>query len=139
MTRCEEHRRALGRLHDGEASPAEAAEARAHAASCAACAADAALLGSVAARLRERAGPADAPTPPGLREAVLLRLRRGDAAVIEIRPFLRRAAAAAAAVLLAASAAAAWQATHGPKVAPASEAGVTREEILAQIVRGKGR
>jgi len=135
MTRCEEFRQALGRLHDGQASPAEAEEARAHAASCAACAADAALLEAVAARLRERAGPADAAPPAGLREAVVLRLKRGDAAVIELRPFLRRAAAAAAAVLLAASTAAAWQAAHRPRVEPAREAGVTRQEILAEIVR----
>jgi anti-sigma factor RsiW len=135
MTRCEEFRRALGRLHDGQASPAEAEEARAHAAGCAACAADAAMLEAVAARLRERAGPIDAAPPAGLREAVVLRLKRGDAAVIELRPFLRRAAAAAAAVLLAASTAAAWQAVHRPRIEPAREAGVTRQEILAEIVR----
>jgi len=142
MTGCEQFRLSLGRVHDGEAPPDEAAAARAHAAACAECAAHASLLDSVAGRLRERAGPIGAPEPPGLRETVLARLRRGDAVVLEIRPFLRRVAAAAAAVLLAASGAAAWQALQRPQVEPASEAGVSREEILAQIVRprpGTGR
>ena len=142
MTGCEEFRRALGRAHDGEAAPDEAAAARAHAAGCAGCSEHAALMESAAARLRAIAGPVGASAPAGLRESVLARIRRGDAVVIEIRPFLRRVAAAAAAVLLAASGAAAWQAMHSPKVEPAREAGVSREEILAQIVRprlGTGR
>jgi hypothetical protein len=142
MNGCEEFRRALGRARDGEAAPHEAAAARAHAAGCADCAGFASGIESAAARLRERAGPAGGAAPEGLRESVLARIRRGDAVVIEIRPFLRRVAAAAAAVLLAASGAAAWQAIHRPQVEPAREAGVSREEILAQIVRprlGTGR
>ncbi len=142
MNRCEEFRQALGRLHDGEASPGEARECRAHAGACADCAAEAALLDAVARRLRERGGPAPGTAAvPGLRDAVMARLRRGDAAVLEIHPFLRRAFAAAAAVFVAATAAAFWQSSHRRPAAP-RDAGIPREEILAEIVRprlGPGR
>jgi anti-sigma factor RsiW len=143
MTGCEEFRGALGRLHDGEASAEEAQAARAHAGSCAACRADTALLESVAARLRERAGPVPAPEDavPGLREAVVARALRGEAAVLDLGPFLRRAAAAAAAVLVAATASALWQAAHRSAV-PASPDPPSHAEIVAQIVRlrmGAGR
>ena len=137
MANCEEFRRALGHLRDGEASPEEAGAARGHAASCPACGADAALLEAVAARLRERGGPAAAPASAGLRDAVLARIRDGvqggEAIVLELRPFLRRAALAAAAVFVGATAAALWQASHGAgrgRVEP----GIPREEMLAEIV-----
>ena len=141
MTECEEHRRALGRLHDGEASAEEAREARAHASACAACGADAALLEAVGGRLRERGGPADAGPPPGLRDAVLARLRRGDAVVLELHPFLRRIAAAAAVVFVTATASAVWQASSR-RPSPAREAGIPRAAILAELGRprpGPGR
>ncbi len=134
MTTCEKFRRSLGRLHDGEASPAEAAEARAHADSCAGCAAAEASLLAAAERLLERGGPllpADAPPPAGLRDAVLARIRRGDAAVHDLRPFLRRAAAAAAAVLVVSSAAALWQAARSGDAGGAPL--IDREQTLAEI------
>ncbi|MCK6480349.1 MAG: zf-HC2 domain-containing protein [Planctomycetes bacterium] len=136
-TTCEEFRRALGRLHDGEASPAEAAGARAHAAACAGCAEAEASLLAAAERLLERGGPlpGEDPAPvPGLREAVLARIRRGDAAVLDLRPFLRRAAAAAAAVLVAATAAAAWQSSRLPSAGGDGDGpAIHRKDVLAAI------
>jgi hypothetical protein len=131
---CEPFLRALDRARDGAATPAEAASARAHAESCAGCRAAAAALDPVAARLRERGGPADAPAPAGLREAVMARVRRGDAVVLELHPFLRRAAFAAAALFLVATAAAFWQASRvqGPA---GIDAGVSRSDVVALIVR----
>jgi hypothetical protein len=139
MSDCEDFRRALDRARDGAASPgpmpAETErEARAHVASCADCRSAAAVMDAVAARLRERGGPADAPAPARLREAVMARVHKGEAAILELHPFLRRAAVAAAAVFLAATAASFWQATRvrGPE---AVEAGLTRDDVVALIVR----
>ena len=135
MKNCEEFRRALGRLHDGEASPEEAAGARAHAGDCAPCAAAEASLLAVAGRLLERGGPlpAEGAAPlPGLRDGVLDRIRRGEAVVVDLRPFLLRAAAAAAAVFVVATAAAVWQASHRRDGAGDGPL-IHREEILAEI------
>jgi anti-sigma factor RsiW len=141
MTHCEEYRKALGRLRDGEAAPGDADAVRAHGEACGACGAEAALLEAVGARLRERGGPADAPAPAGLREAVLAGIRSGGGVVLDLRPFLRRAAVAAAAVFVAASATALWQSAR-PRAGRGLEAGIPREEMLAEIVRprlGQGR
>ena len=142
MADCEGFRRTLGLLHDGEAPPG-AEEARAHAAACPSCRDAAAVAASVAERLRERAGPAAAgDSVPGLRESLLARIRRGEAAVLELHPFLRRVAAAAAAVIVAATAAAFWQSSHrGPSPAvpdpSGAAAGITREELVAEMVRAR--
>ena len=141
MTTCDDFLGALDRARDGEAAPEEAREARAHAAACPGCAAAAAALDAVSARLLERAGPAGAPAPAALREAVLGRVRRGDAAVLELHPFLRRAAVAAAALFVAATATALWQSARGAGP-PRFDGGLPREEILAELGRtrlGPGR
>ena len=141
MTTCDVSLRALDRARDGEASAEEAREARAHAESCPGCAAAAAALDAVSARLLERAGPAGGAAPPGLRAAVLARVRRGDAVVLELHPFLRRAAVAAAALFVAATATALWQSARG--AGPHRfDGGIPREEILAELGRtrlGPGR
>lgn len=141
MRTCDDFRRALDRARDGEAPDGESREARAHAESCPACAASATALDAVSARLLERAGPAGSAAPAGLREAVLGRLRRGDAVVLELHPFLRRAAVAAAAVFVAATATALWQSARG--AGPHRfDGGIPREEILAELGRtrlGPGR
>jgi len=134
MKDCEEYRRALGRLHDGEAPPAEAVATRAHVAACRECAAAFEELRLLTGHMLERGGilpPADAAPDPALREAVLARILRGEATVLDLRPFLLRAAAAAAAVLVVSSAAALWQASHrgGPDAGPR----IDREEALAEI------
>ena len=141
MSGCEDFRKALDRARDGEASAAEAREARAHAESCPACADAAAALDAVSARLLERAGPAGAAAPAGLRDAVMARVRRGDAVVLELHPFLRRAAVAAAAVFVAATATAFLQATRA-KGPHRFDSGIPREAILAELGRprlGPGR
>jgi anti-sigma factor RsiW len=141
MKSCGEFLRALDRARDGEASAAEAAEARAHAASCPSCSGATAALDAVSARLLERAGPPGAPAGAGLGEAVLSRVRRGDAVVLEIHPFLRRAAVAAAALFVAATATALWQ-SAGAKGPHRFDGGIPREEILAELGRtrlGPGR
>jgi hypothetical protein len=143
---CEGFRLALDRGRDGE-TPRDAASAesvraaRAHAESCAACRDAAAALDAVAARLLERAGPAGAAAPGGLREAVMARVHRGEAVVLELNPFLRRAAVAAAALFVAATAAAFWQASRGRGI-ERPDAGIPRDEMLAEIVQrgfGPGR
>jgi hypothetical protein len=141
MSGCDRFREALDRARDGEAAGEEAREALAHAASCPDCRSGDAVLDLVAARLRERGGPAVGAAPPGLREAVMARVAAGGAAVLDLHPFLRRAAVAAAAVFVAATGLALWQSARAP--APGRiDAGVTREDVLAQIVRlrpGPGR
>jgi anti-sigma factor RsiW len=131
---CEGVRRALGRLADGEADPREARQARAHLEGCAACRGHEALLGAVALRFAERAGPPGSAAPEGLREAVLARVRAGEAAVLDLQPFLRRTALAAAAVFLAATGLALWQESRFPGPSRLDPE-VSREDILAQIVR----
>ena len=141
MKDCEEFRRALGCLRDGEGSGPEGAEIRAHVASCPECGADERILEAVGLRIRERGGAAEAPIPEGLRDAVLARLRAGEGVILDLRPFLRRVATAAAAVFVCATATAFWQASRHSDRGPA-EAGATREEIVAEIVRlqmGPGR
>ncbi len=141
MKTCGEFLGALDRARDGEASAEEAREARAHAESCASCAAAGATLDAVSARLREVAGPAGSASPAGLRDAVLSRVRRGDAVVLELHPFLRRAAVAAAVLFVAATATALWQSARG--AGPHRfDGGIPREEILAELGRtrlGPGR
>jgi hypothetical protein len=141
MTTCDDFLRALDRARDGEASAEEARDARAHAAACAGCSSAAAALDAVAARLLERAGPAGAAAPPGLRDAVMARVRRGDAVVLELHPFLHRAAVAAAVLFVAATATAFWQSARA-KGPHRFDGGIPREEILAELGRtrlGPGR
>jgi len=141
MKTCEEFLRALDRARDGEASPAEAREARAHAEGCAACSAASAALDAVAARLLEVAGPPGAAASPGLRGAVMARVHRGDAVVLELHPFLRRAAVAAAVLFVAATATGLWQSARS-KGPHRFDGGIPREEILAELGRtrlGPGR
>ncbi len=140
---CEGFRLALDRARDGE-SPVDAASveaARSHAASCPGCRSAAAALDAVAARLSEIAGPADAAAPPGLRGAVMARVHRGEAVVLELHPFPRRAAFAAAALFVAATAAAFWQGSRA-RGDERPDAGIPRDEMLAEIVQrgfGSGR
>lgn len=134
MNDCESFRRALDRARDGLASPDEAVEARAHLASCADCRSAEAALDAVAARLRERGGPVGGTAPAGLAGAVMARVHRGEAVILELHPFLRRAAVAAAALFVAATAAAFWQAARARGPA-AVEAGLTRDDVVALIVR----
>lgn len=141
MKTCDEFLAAFDRARDGEASAEEAREARAHAAACPACAAAASVLDAVSARLLERAGPPGAPAAGGLRDAVLARVRRGDAVVLDLHPFLRRAAVAAAALFVATTATALWQSSR-PGVPLRFDGGIPREEILAELGRtrlGPGR
>ena len=141
MNTCEDFLRALDRARDGEASAGEAGEARAHAAACPACSAAAAVLDAVSAHLLERAGPPGSAAPAGLREAVLARVHRGDAVVLDLHPFLRRAAVAAAVLFIAATATAFWQSARS-KGPHRFDGGIPREEILAELGRirpGPGR
>ncbi len=80
----------------------------------------------------------------------MARVRGGEAIVLELHPFFRRAAFAAAALFLAATAAALWQGTHGDpsrsevrgEVSWGPHAGIPRDEMLAEIVQrgfGSGR
>ena len=141
MTTCDDFLRALDLARDGEASAAEAGEARVHATACASCSAAAAALDAVSARLLEHAGPPGAAAPAGLREAVLARVNRGDAVIIELHPFLRRAAVAAAVLFIAATATAFWQSARS-KGPHRFDGGIPREEILAELGRirpGPGR
>jgi predicted anti-sigma-YlaC factor YlaD len=133
---CEPFRLALSRDADGEASPAEARAARAHAASCPSCAGFAAAVAAAAAELRSRASAPGGPAGEALRGAILARIRRGDAVVLELRPFLRRVAAVAALVTVAATAAAfGLDGDRTPAPAPAADPGLDRSQVLAAIVR----
>lgn len=141
MSTCGDFLRALDRARDGEASAEEAREARVHAAACPACSAAGSALDAVSARLLELAGPPGAEASAGLREAVLARVRRGDAVVLELHPFLRRAAVAAAVLFVAATATAFWQSARS-KGPHRFDGGIPREEILAELGRirpGPGR
>lgn len=133
MRTCEEFLRALDRARDGEASPEEAREARAHAAACPACAGASSVLDAVSARLIERAG---APDARGVREAVMARVVGGDAVVLELHPFLRRAAVAAAVLFVAATATAVWQ-TNRQGDRHRLDGGIPREEMLAELGRSR--
>jgi len=147
MTRCEDHRRALARHRDGEAAGDATREALAHAATCADCGVFEAVGSAVRARLLERAGPPvrdgdDTAPVDGLREAVLARLARGDALVLDLDTFLRRSAAAAAAVLIAGTAAAFLRGFGDRSPVPVPGPGLDRDGILAAIVTprlGPGR
>jgi len=72
---------------------------------------------------------------PGLRQAVLARIGRGEAVLLDIRPFLLRTAAAAAAVLVVATAATLWQDARRGAGESVREAALGREDVLARIVR----
>jgi hypothetical protein len=130
---CTEVRRALDRARDGVA-PLPPAESD-HAASCAACLAYESLQDSIGARLRERGGPAIGAPDADLRHAVLARIRRGDAAALELRPFLLRAAFAAAVVVMVASSISLWKDRSRSDERPGDASFLAREDILADVVR----
>ncbi|MHC4922497.1 MAG: anti-sigma factor [Planctomycetota bacterium] len=134
MTNREEDLRAVGRALDGEAEPAESERIREALERDPQLAADEAVLRQVGDRLRQRAGASDDEPVPGLRAAVLDRIRRGDAVIHDLRPFLRRTAAAAAAVLLVAGTAAALRSSALPPVDGTAVDALSHDGIVASLI-----
>jgi anti-sigma factor RsiW len=129
---CEEVRKALGALADGEESRLGRPEVEVHLAACPGCARAARAIEEERAYFRSLPRPA---APADLTANVLRRLVAPGARLVLARPFLRAVVAAASLLLVVTGGALLLTPGPGPGTPPALTAGRAVDRLMDAIVR----